>query len=509
MSQFFQGVTEGSLPPTVPLQFVTDDGTAVPAAHVLNVLGQKNGIISVMETNASGNNVYVEDRTSTTAFVVDPSGTLGQRGTYQTIQAAVTAAPSGSTVFIKNGTYTENVALKPGVNLVAYAAPFTAGVTIQGKLSLTSAGTVTVSGIALVTNGSYSVSVTGSAASKVYLINCAITSSNFTPFELSSSSNNSLVFCTYCLFSTATSSFGFFSVSGAGSFHIFGCSDPGATVTSVQSTFSSSGVLRIENSVLRFPITTSGNGRIAGVNSTISTVAAPARTCLTIGGNFSTDTITNFIRQCALYSGTQTAIVMSQDLDLNNCSISSNNTHPISGTGVLNYSGNTYVFGTFVPDDTTITMLRRPIDGGRYVGDWSGGSVLAGTIGEILQSQRTFGSATSLVTATNKDVTTLTLTAGIWSITGIVQFSGFTTSTQQVASISSTSATLGTYGDNTVSANFATAPIDDVGVVVPSYPYNVTPAMVLAGTNIVYLVARATFTGACSAYGTIRAERRC
>lgn len=38
MSQFYVGVTSGSLPPAVPLQFTTDSGVATPAANNLNVL---------------------------------------------------------------------------------------------------------------------------------------------------------------------------------------------------------------------------------------------------------------------------------------------------------------------------------------------------------------------------------------------------------------------------------------------------------------------------------------
>lgn len=508
----FDRVGLGALPPEVAVEYTTDNGDAIPALGVLRVVGQTNGIIQTVETHGSGNTVTVEDLTSTTWLVVDPSSTPGQRGTYQTIESAMLDATPGTTIFLKDGLYIENVALTPGVNITAYNTQFTAGVKIKGKLSMTAAGASTISGVALETNGDAVAAVNGSSASQIYITNCTVTTTDFYAIEMTSTSGASLIRISFCWLYVRTSSKEFFDVSGAGSLQIFATNNSGGSVTSVVSTFSSSGILRIEDSVLRFPFSTSGNGRLAMTRVTVSTVAAPSRKCLHVGGSFSTDGITNYIRHCSLFSGTETAISMSADLDLNNCNISSDNSTgnpPISGTGQLNYSGNTYTFQTFVPSDTTITMLRRPIDGGRYVGDWSGGSVLAGTIGEIIESKIPFGSATSLVSTTPKNVTSIALTAGIWDIVGIVQFSGFTTSTAQVGSLCATSATLGNYGENTVSAGFTQAVDDDVGVVIPSWRKYITPAMVLAGTNIVYLVAKCTFTGACSAYGRISAERAC
>ena len=56
MSQFFQGVTSGSLPPSVPTSFVTDSGTVIPNANVVNFNGGP-GVQVVANPNGSNNMV--------------------------------------------------------------------------------------------------------------------------------------------------------------------------------------------------------------------------------------------------------------------------------------------------------------------------------------------------------------------------------------------------------------------------------------------------------------------
>lgn len=130
----------------------------------------------------------------------------------------------------------------------------------------------------------------------------------------------------------------------------------------------------------------------------------------------------------------------------------------------------------------------------------------AGFYGEYITSQVVSGSSVSLTTNTVANITSISLGAGDWDVTGVIDFTfGATTSyTRLQGGISTTSATMGSvdnYFQFEIVAQVPTATVDPA-FVVP------TVRLSLSGTTTVYLVVQGTFTvSTLKAYGRIRARR--
>lgn len=140
-------------------------------------------------------------------FIVDPTPGLGS---YQTIGAALSAAVAGQTIFIRPGTYTENLTLKAGVNLVGYPADADSPIAqIVGKISASYSGSSSISGIRLDTNSDYCLSVTGSSTA-LYLESCLVISVNNNAVNVT----NGLLYFYNCEGSNQSSSYNIFNVSG-------------------------------------------------------------------------------------------------------------------------------------------------------------------------------------------------------------------------------------------------------------------------------------------------------
>ncbi len=111
MSQIIKNLASGPVPPAVPTSFVTDNGTAIPAANVLNVNGA-DGIVTSANPNGSNNlvisfqNSSVDQATTigaTTADITTVPLTVAGTYTFESRVAAWTATGPNGAGFSING----------------------------------------------------------------------------------------------------------------------------------------------------------------------------------------------------------------------------------------------------------------------------------------------------------------------------------------------------------------------------------------------------------------------
>lgn len=127
----------------------------------------------------------------------------------------------------------------------------------------------------------------------------------------------------------------------------------------------------------------------------------------------------------------------------------------------------------------------------------------AGNLGENLRTLVAVGAPVALTTATAANVATVSLTAGDWSVSGHVTFSGASsTVTVRSAGINTTSATVPTDGTEAYNGHLTTTTSEKTTVACPAKRISV------ASTTSVYLVASATYSaGTMGSYGFISAVR--
>ena len=327
------------------------------------------------------------------------------QGTHTTIAGALTSSASGDTIFIRPGTYTENLTLKAGVNLTAFGCDSslnqTGHVIISGTCTMTTAGSVTISGIQLQTNSAALLAVTGSAASIVNLENCNLNCTNTTGITFSSSSASAAIDITDCTGNLGTTGIAYFAHSSAGNLNIF-FSELVNTGLSTTANTISAGVCQINYSIFQSPITTSSTGSFsAGYTSLAMTTNT---TALTIGGATTSSCIYSFIS-----SGSASAISVSvAGFSCANCEITSSNTNAITGSGSVILSG--AIFGVSTKSNVTTQT------GGTIHGLTQGTAPSTGFLGERLTAN---ASAVATTSTTAKTIASVSLTPGIWDVTGM------------------------------------------------------------------------------------------
>ena len=311
----------------------------------------------------------------TAKWIVD--STAGQ-GTHTTIASALTSASSGDTIFIRPGSYTEDLTLKAGVNLSAYDCDaITPNVTIVGKCTHNTAGTLTCSGIRFQTNSDYCIVNSGSSASILNLVDCYINGSNSSPISFTSSSSSAQVNLFKCRGDLGTTGIKFFDQTSAGTLKIeYSRFDNSGSSTTAST--ASAGNTNFHFSIILFAITTSSTNTFDGHSSRFDT-SSISTTCLTIGGSGNSS-----LRICELSSNSASAISIGSTLTAYNNNINSTNTNVVTGAGTYYYTANTYGNNA-----TPNTSTRTPeyldagtliIQGGPYLLSGSGspnGSITA------------------------------------------------------------------------------------------------------------------------------------
>jgi len=135
-------------------------------------------------------------------------------------------------------------------------------------------------------------------------------------------------------------------------------------------------------------------------------------------------------------------------------------------------------------------------------------SAAAGYVGQILTATKARSDFTRLTTGTVTNIISISLTVGDWDVWGTAGYLGdaaATSTTQLVASISTTSATLGAAETNRVRLLCAAfdATVGDSNLATPCVPIS------LASTTTVYVVGNVVFsTSTMTYYGSITARRR-
>lgn len=421
-------------------------------------------------------------------FIVDASAA---NGTHTTIASALTSASSGDTIFIRPGTYTENLTLKAGVNLTAYVTDAFGGtVKIIGKASFSSAGTVNISGIRLQTNSDFLLSVTGSAASIVFLTNCYLNCTNNTGIQFTTSNASAIIECTTCSGDLGTTGIGYHTMSSTGAisylYCIFGNSGGSTTASS-----SSAGSVNVWYTDFGAPLSASGGtlGLISSIMNT-SPQNATAITTSTAGGHT--------IQFCAFASGSASCISIgaSTQVTIENSIFDSTNANAITGAGTCSYQ-----CLSFPNSSKTINTTTQNVSGTLYGSTTT--APTAGFLGEVIQSTASAGSV-SLSTNTPKTITSITLTAGNWLVSGAIEYSGSAGSGNVCwCSVSTTTNTLAT----TANTSFQVGP----GPLSGTYDqcsYCPDVSMLVTTSTNVFLVGQITISaGSITAGGRITAVR--
>jgi len=157
-------------------------------------------------------------------------------------------------------------------------------------------------------------------------------------------------------------------------------------------------------------------------------------------------------------------------------------------------------------------MALRTAGASKFVvGTATNDNAAAGTVGEIITSSIPVGSEVTLTTAVTANVTSISVPAGDWHLSAVVNFDlAGTTGTLFQGGASLTSAVLPTQpgGGGLGTDALLSFPVPITGLTGDLVLPGGVVRLSIASTTTVFLTASCTFTvGTCKAFGTITARR--
>ncbi len=298
------------------------------------------------------------------AFGVTPLivATSAANGSHTTLAGALAAAVSGQTVFLRDSV-TENVTLPAGVNIASWSGSSANTSSVTGKITMTGAGTSTISGIQLITNSDYCVEITGSAASILNIDDCYInaTASN-NAIHYTTSSGSSIIFMNRCKYNLTSNTL--LISTSAGQLFATYCYYDGSPTT-VASTLSA-GFFNARFCEFPFPITTTST---AGLALKHCTQTQNNNTCITHGGTGAG----SVLQHCNVNAGNASVISIGTGatLAITATELATSNTNVVTGAGTavidgifFSGTGNTMNVTTVTNSTVYPGAIIMPVAGG-------------------------------------------------------------------------------------------------------------------------------------------------
>jgi len=345
-------------------------------------------------------------------WIVSPDPT---QGTHTTIQGAINSASSGDGIFLRAGTYTEDITLKAGIDIRgARGDGVTPIVIIIGNATYAGTGNATISEVRLQTNAGFVVTVSGANASVLHILSSDLHCTNHTGISFTNSNAASQIFVEDCTGNLTTTGIAFHTSSSVGTFTYRYSSFSNTGLSTTQST-NSAGAIIITYALWFSPLACSGAGTIE-LDYTELNCAVLNVTALTTAG-----TGTSITRFSDIFGGTASAasigagttVSMLHDL------VNSSNTNAITGAGTLKYtlvgftgSSSTINTTTQIPLPLTVqqggTFASTLTQNGVLIGNGTNAvtATVAGTTGQVLTGVT--GSAPTFQAAAAGGIATIT-----------------------------------------------------------------------------------------------------